>query len=81
MDKPSKKTVVAWRNFLASPEGTLGLLYLKALAPMPFPDEDGKMIFAAGSVAGFLGVFKNLEDMIEDASGGQSNEAPDRLEE
>lgn len=53
MEKPEKKTVHAWRSFLNSPEGELGLLYLISRCPIPFPDAGKKMIFQAGQVSGY----------------------------
>jgi hypothetical protein len=82
MEKPTKKTVVSWRNFLASPEGVVGLLYLKSQAPIPFPDVDGKMIFAAGATSGYNQAFDEMEKMIEDAARESTrNESPDTLED
>lgn len=66
MEKPTKKVVQSWRNFLDTLEGQAGLLYLKSHTPIPYPESPEKMIFQAGMVNGFNAFTSTLESFLLD---------------
>jgi hypothetical protein len=76
------KTVQAWRAFLATTEGELGLLYLKSQTPIPSASSsESEMVFQAGVVNGyFKALHTELEMFLKNSDEPIIEEQSDRLE-
>lgn len=62
--EPDKKTIIAWRRFLASPEGSAGMLYLRERVPSIQPGESHNIIFSAGKVEGYKNAVDTVSELL-----------------
>jgi len=68
MSKPpelSRKVIMAWRNFLQTPEAESGLQHLRRYyTPRSDGDTDGAMLKGALQWSGYMGALDDVEDIL-----------------